>query len=47
MCVDQLMMDGENYPFELIRDMQLVIDACEVQRQCGFADSDGRRGLPT
>jgi hypothetical protein len=45
--VDQLMIDGEKYQFESIRDVQLVIDACEVQSHFGFADFDAPRGFLT
>ena len=41
------MVEGEKYQFELIRDVQLVIDAGEVQSQCGLGDPEAPCGLLT
>ena len=38
--VDQLMIEGEKYQLELIRNAQLVTNTCEVQPEGRFADAD-------
>jgi len=43
--VDQLMIDGEKYQFELIRNVELLVNACELHPEGGFVDADSLCGL--